>query len=262
MEGTVKKSISWIAIGFAAAMLSMQPRIVEAAEIKVLCAEAMKPVFEEIARDFERTSGNKVTATYSTAGVIAYRIRGGELTDGAIIPRAAFSPLVNEGKITSGSATRVAYSLLAVAVRAGAPKPDISTVEALKRTLLAAKSITYPDPTEGGAIGIQAASVIDRLGLTDQLKSKTTLTPAGEFRDILAMGQAELAIVQPVVVVNYPGIDLVGPLPAELQNTTSFDFMAGIGANAKESAAAKALILYLLSPAAARVIKAKGMEPG
>jgi molybdate transport system substrate-binding protein len=262
MEGTVKKSISWIAIGFAAAMLSMQPRIVEAAEIKVLCAEAMKPVFEEIARDFERTSGDKVTATYSTAGVIAYRIRDGELTDGAIIPRAAFSPLVNEGKITSGSATRVAHSLLAVAVRAGAPKPDISTVEALKRTLLAAKSITYPDPTEGGAIGIQAASVIDRLGLTDQLKSKTTLTPAGEFRDILAMGQAELAIVQPVVVVNYPGIDLVGPLPAELQNTTSFDFMAGIGANAKESAAAKALILYLLSPAAARVIKAKGMEPG
>lgn len=258
----MKKSISWIAIGFAAAMLSMQPRIVEAAEIKVLCAEAMKPVFEEIARDFERTSGDKVTATYSTAGVIAYRIRGGELTDGAIIPRAAFSPLVNEGKITSGSATRVAHSLLAVAVRAGAPKPDISTVEALKRTLLAAKSITYPDPTEGGAIGIQAASVIDRLGLTDQLKSKTTLTPAGEFRDILAMGQAELAIVQPVVVVNYPGIDLVGPLPAELQNTTSFDFMAGIGANAKESAAAKALILYLLSPAAARVIKAKGMEPG
>ena len=258
----MKKSISWIAIGFAAAMLSMQPRIVEAAEIKVLCAEAMRPVFEEIARDFERTSGDKVTAAYSTAGVIAYRIRDGELTDGAIIPRAVFSSLVNEGKITTGSATRVAHSLLAVAIRAGAPKPDISTVEALKRTLLAAKSITYPDPTEGGAIGIQAASVIDRLGLTDQLKSKTTLTPAGEFRDILAMGQAELAIVQPVVVVNYPGIDLVGPLPAELQNTTSFDFMAGIGANAKESAAAKALILYFLSPAAARVIKAKGMEPG
>ena len=258
----MKKSIWRIATGFASVMLSMQAGIVEAVEIKVLCAEAMKPIFEEIARDFERTSGDKVTAAYTTAGVIANRIRGGELTDGAIIPRAAFSPLVNEGKIASGSATRVAQSLLAVAVPAGAPKPDISTVEAFKRTLLAAKSITYPDPTEGGAIGIQAARVIDRLGLTDQLKSKTTLTPAGEFRDILAKGQAELAIVQPVVVMNYPGIDLVGPLPAELQNTTDFDIMAGIGANAKEPAAAKALIQYLLSPAAARVIKAKGMEPG
>ena len=258
----MKKTISWIATGFAAVMLFMQAGIVESAEIKVLCAEAMKPVFEDLVRDFERASDNKVTAAYATAGVIANRIRGGELTDGVIMPRSVFSPLVNEGKIVSGSATRVAQSLLAVAVPAGAPKPDISTVEAFKRTLLAAKSITYPDPTKGGAIGIQAARVIDRLGLTEQLKSKTTLTLAGEFREILAKGQAELAIVPPVAVVNYPGIDLVGPLPAELQNTTDFDFMAGIDANAKESAAAKALIQYLLSPAAARVIKAKGMEPG
>ena len=260
-ERTMKKTLTSMATGFAAVMLFVHAGLVEAAEIKVLCAEAMKSVFNDLARDFERASGDKVTAAYATAGVLANRIRGGEPTDGVIMPRSVFSPLVNEGQIVSASATRVAQSPLAVAVPAGASKPDISTVEAFKRTLLTAKSMTYPDPTKGGAIGIQAARVIDRLGLTAQLKSRTTLTLAGEFREILEKGQAELAIVLPVAVVDYPGIDLVGALPSELQNT-ELDFMAGIDAHAKEPAAAKALIEYLLSPAAARVIKARGLEPG
>jgi molybdate transport system substrate-binding protein len=127
---------------------------------------------------------------------------------------------------------------------------------------LAAKSIVYPDPTKGGATGIHAARVIERLGIAEQMKPKTTLTPAGEYADVLAKGEAEIAIVQPIVVMNFPGVDLVGPLPAELQNTTDFVFMAGVSATAKEPAAAKELIRYLLAPAAARVIKAKGMEPG
>jgi molybdate transport system substrate-binding protein len=257
----MKKSISRITTALAALMLLMQPGIVEAAEIQVLAAEAIKPALDDIFREFESASGHKVTAAYATAGVIRDRIRGGDLVDLAIMPRSAFDPLVTESKIAAGSATKVAQSLIAVAVRAGAPKPDISTVEAFKRTLLAAKSIVYPDPTKGGAVGIQAARVIKRLGLTEQLKSKTTLTLGGEFREILAKGQAELAIVVPIVVMNYPGVDLVGPLPAELQSMTDFVFLAGIGTNAKEPAAAKALIQFLLSPAAARVIRAKGMEP-
>jgi molybdate transport system substrate-binding protein len=258
----VKKRVSRIVTGLATVMLSVQTSLVEAAEIKVLSAEAMKPAFDELVRDFERVSGDKVTVAYATAGVIGNRIRGGELADMAIMPKSVFDALVTEGKIVAGSVTKVAQSLLAVAVPAGAPKPDISTVDAFKRTLLDAKSITYPDPTKGGAIGIEAARVIERLGLTDQLKSKTTLTAAGEFREVLAKRQAELAIVQPIVVMNFAGIDLVGPLPAELQPRVAFAFLAGIGAEAKEPAAAKALFQYLLSPAAARVIKAKGMEPG
>lgn len=258
----MKGTITAMATGLAAAMLFMHAGIVEAAEIKVLCAEAMKPVFNDLARDFERGNGDKVTAAYATAGVLANRIRGGELADVVIMPRSAFNPLVIEGRISVASVTRVAQSPLAVAVPAGVPKPDISTVAAFKRTLLAAKSISYPDPARGGAIGIQAARVIDRLGLSEQLKSRTNLTLAGEFREILAKGQADLAIVPPVAVVNYPGVDLVGPLPAELQNTTDFDFMAGVDANAKEPAAAKAFIQYLLSGAAVRVIKARGLEPG
>jgi molybdate transport system substrate-binding protein len=258
----MRNLIRLAAAGLAATILLSQTGFVKAAEIKVLSAVAMKPALDDLAREFERTSGHKVTLAYATAGIIRDRIRGGETVDVAIMPRSAFDLLVAEGKIVPGSATRVAQSLVAVAVRAGAPKPDISSVEALKRSLLAAKSIVYPDPTKGGATGIHAARVIERLGITEQMKPKTILTPAGEYADVVAKGEAEIAIVQPIVVMNFPGVDLVGPLPAELQNTTDFVFMAGIGANAKDPTVAKALIQYLLVPAAARVIKAKGMEPG
>jgi molybdate transport system substrate-binding protein len=259
----MKTSIGRIVTGFFAALIfSIHAGIADAADIKVLSAVAMKPALDELAREFEQTTGHKVTLGYATAGIVRDRIRGDEPVDVAIMPRSAFEPLLTEGKIARSSETRVAQSLVAVAVRAGAPKPDISSAEAVKKSLLAAKSIVYPDPSKGGATGIHAARVIERLGISEQMKSKTTLTPAGEYADVVARGEAEIAIVQPIVVMNFPGVDLVGPLPAELQNTTDFVFMAGIGANAKEADVAKALIQYLLAPAAARVIKSKGMEPG
>ena|SRR5947209_27157 len=123
-----------------------------AAEIKVLSAVAMKPALDDLARDFGDSTGHTVRMVYATAGVVKDRIRDGEAVDVAILPRSAFDPLVTQAKIASGSATIVARSLVAVAVPAGAPKPDISTVDALRRALLAAKSIVYPDPTKGGAL--------------------------------------------------------------------------------------------------------------
>jgi molybdate transport system substrate-binding protein len=180
----------------------------------------------------------------------------------AILPRSAFDPVVTAGKIAAGSAVTVARSLVAVAVRRGAPKPDISSPEALKRALLAATSIVYPDPARGGATGIHAARVIERLGIAEEMKPKTTLTPAGEYAGVLARGDAELAIVQPIVVLGVPGVEIVGPLPDELQNKTDFVFMAGVGANAKNTEAAHTFIKHLLAPESARVIKTKGMEPG
>ena len=233
-----------------------------AAEIKVLSAVAMKPALDDLARDFGNSTGHTVTMVYATAGVVKDRIREGEAVDVAILPRSAFDPLVTQAKIAPGSATIVARSLVAVAVPAGAPKPDISTVDALRRALLAAKSIVYPDPTKGGATGIHAARVIERLGITAAMKAKTTLVPGSEYADVLARREAELAIVQPMVVLGVPGVELVGPLPAELQNTTDFVFLAGVGASTKEAETASAFIKYLLAPAAARAIKAKGMEPG
>lgn len=242
--------------------ISLRGSAANAAEIKVLSAVAIKPALDDLALEFERSTGHKVTVAYATAGIIRDRIQGGETFDVAIMPRSAFDPLVTQGKIAPGSAVAVARSLVAVAVRAGAPKPDISSVEAFKRSLLAAKSIVYPDPTKGGATGIHAARVIERLGITNEMKPKTTLTPAGEYTQIVARGEAELAIVQPMVVLNVPGVELVGPLPEELQNKTDFVFLGGVGASAREAATAHAFLKYLLAPDAARVIKAKGMEPG
>ena len=231
-----------------------------AAEIKVLSAVAMKPALDDIARDFERRTGHRITTVYATAGLIGQRVRDAEPFDVVILPRSAFDPLLADGKIAAGSAASVAQSLVAVAVRTGAPKPDISSPEALKRSLLAAKSIVYPDPTKGGATGIHAARVIEQLGISEQMKPKTTLTPAGEYAEIVARGDAEIAIVQPMVVLGVPGIELVGPLPDELQNKTDFVFMAGVGAHATQAESAHAFITYLLTPDAARVIKARGME--
>jgi molybdate transport system substrate-binding protein len=233
-----------------------------AAEIKVLSAVAMKPALDDLAREFERSTGHIIKVAYATAGIVRDRIRDGEAVDVAILPRSAFDPLLAQAKIAPGTATVVARSLVAVAVPAGAPKPDISTVDAFKRALLAAKSVVYPDPTKGGATGIHAARVIERLGITAEMKSKTTLVPGSEYAEILAKREAELAIVQPMVVLGVPGVELVGPLPAELQNTTDFVFWAGVGASAKEAETAAAFIKYLLAPDAARAIKAKGMEPG
>jgi molybdate transport system substrate-binding protein len=246
----------------AMSVLLTQQSVASAAEIKVLAAVAMKPALDDLFPEFERTTGHKITVAYATAGVIRDRIRGGEAFDVTIVPRSAFNALATQGKIADGTAASVAQSMVAVAVRTGTPKPDISSVEALKRSLLAAKSIVYSDPKKGGATGIHFARVLDRLGITEDVNRKATLTPGGEYADVLARGEAEIAIVQPMVVLNVPGVELVGPLPAELQNTTDFVFVAGVAADAKEPGAAKALITYLLAPDAARVIKAKGMEPG
>jgi molybdate transport system substrate-binding protein len=236
--------------------------VASAGEIKVLSAVAIQPALDDLVRDFERQTGNKVKVSYATAGIIRDRIRDGEAADVAILPRSAFEPLIASRKIAPGSETVVARSLVAIAVPVGAPKPDVGSVEALKRSLLAAKSIVYPDPAKGGATGIHAAKVIERLGITAEMNGKTTLVPGSEYRDVLAKREAEMGIVQPMVVLNHPGVEIVGPLPAELQNTTDFVFTAGIVANATEAAAAEAFIKFLLAPEAGTLIKAKGMEPG
>lgn len=255
------KSTGMALTGIATLLVLVLGGTAGAAEMKVLSAVAMKPALDGIIRDFERTSGHRVTVAYATAGVVRNRIRDGEVADVVIAPGSAFNALASEGRIARDTAAGVAQSLLAVAVRKGAPKPDISSPEALKRTLLAATSIVTSDPTKGGATGIHAARVFERLGITEAIKSKTTLTPGGEYAEVLSRGEAELALVQPMVLVGVPGVEIVGPVPAELQDKTDLVFTAGVAAKAKEPAAAQAFIKYLLGPEATRAIKAKGMEP-
>jgi len=145
-------------------------------------------------------------------------------------------------------------------VRRGAPKPDISSPEALKRTLIAVRSVSYSDPAFGGASGVHFAKVIERLGIADEMKGKTRFPPEGGFTArLLVTGEVELAVQQIGELLSVPGVELVGPLPGELQSVTTF--AAAIPSAALQLQAAKALIQYLQSPQAAAVLKAKGLDP-
>jgi molybdate transport system substrate-binding protein len=168
---------------------------------------------------------------------------------------------VKEGKASAGTVTVLARAGYAVVVRKGAPKPDIATPEALKRALLAAKSITYLDPAAGGTSGVHFMRVLDRLGIAAEMKPKTILHPNAHAAGVLvANGEAEIGINLIQELMPLPGIEIVGPLPGDLQNTLAFAAVVMTGA--KDAAAAKALINFLHTPEAAAVIKAKGMEPG
>ena len=167
---------------------------------------------------------------------------------------------MKDGKASAADVTVVASAGIGVAVRKGVPKPDISSPEALKRTLLAAKSITYSNPAGGAASGIHFAKVLDRLGIANEMKSKTVFRlTAGPVGDLVVNGEAEIAVQQIQELVAVAGIELVGPLPGDLQDTIVF--AAAIMASAKDTEASKALVNFLRTLTAAAVIKAKGMEP-
>ena len=231
-------------------------------DIKVLSAVVMRPVLPDIASDFERTTGHKVAIDFATAGVLRDRIRAGEVADVTILPRPTLDALLKEGKLVAASDVVVGYGNVGVAVRAGAPRPDVSSVEGFKRSLLAAKSVVYADPAQGGASGIHFARVLERLGIAEQMKPKTKLIPGAGSGEVVARGEGEIAISGTMDLVRVPGADYVGPLPAELQNKTDFVYVAAVVANSRHPEEAKALIRSFLTPSARATIKSKGMEPG
>ena len=165
-----------------------------------------------------------------------------------------------QGKVAAGSDVTLASSGVAIAVKAGAPKPDISTAEALKQTLLKAKSISYSEPAAGGASGVYFAKLLERLGIADEMKAKTKYPPPGGFSgELLLTGEAELAVQQKPELLHVAGIEIVGLLPGDLNMVTVF--AAGIAADSKNADAAKAVIQSLHSPEAAVVFRAKGLDP-
>ena len=230
-----------------------------AADIKVLATVALDTVFNEAVPDFERVSGNKLMVDYGVSAQVKNRILSGESADVIVLTRMAMDDLQQQNKLVPGSITSVGSSPVSVVVRVGAPKPDISSVDALKQTLLSAKSIVYADPAKGGASGVHFARVIDRLGLTDQLKAKTILVPGPQAAETVAKGEAELGVVEASVIVTVNGAQLVGPLPKEVASTIGL--AAGIGADTKSPEAAKAFIQFLKGPTIAPILKAKGFEP-
>jgi len=240
-------------------MAAGAPRGAAGAEIKVLTAGAFKQVLLALLPDFERTSGHKVTVENDTVGALTKRIAGGEAFDLAVLTPKAVDDLAKEGKFAAGSRANLARVGVGVVVKDGTPKPDISSLAAFKQALLAAKSVAYIDPAAGGSSGIYVASLLDKLGVAADVKPKAKLIPGGAVAEHVAKGEAELGIHQISEILPVKGVTLVGPLPAEIQNYTVY--AAGIGAHAKESDAAKALLKTLTSPAAAEVLKSKGMEP-
>ncbi len=231
----------------------------ESAEVKVLCANGMQTVMEDLAPKFERATGHKLAITFATGGATVKRAQGGEPADVVIAPQPGIGVLVKDGKAAANNATAIASTGISVAVRKGTPKPDISSSEALKRALLAAKSITYLNPADGGASGIHFAKMLDRLGIANEMKSKTVFAPkAGAVGALVANAEAEIGVIQYQLLFSVPGIEIVGPLPGDLQQTTVFS--AAIMAGAKEVEAGRTLVNFLLAPEGAAVISAKGMD--
>jgi len=230
-----------------------------AAEIKVLTAGAFKQVLVALLPDFERTSGHKVVVENDTVGALTKRIEGGETFDLAVLTPAAVDALASKGKLVPGSRANLARVGIGVVVKEGAPKPDIGSLAAFKQVLLAAKSVAYIDPAAGGSSGIYVAGLLDKLGIAAEVKPKAKLIPGGAVAEHVARGEAELGIHQISEILPVKGVTLVGPLPADIQNYTVY--AAALGAQAKESDAAKALLKALSGPAAAEVLKSKGMEP-
>ena len=254
-----------IAIATFALMAAMRAGgTADAAEIRVLSSGSMKAALSQLLPDFQKSSGNSATIEYGPAGAIAGRIAKDDAADVVIVSRSQLQKLESNGKVVPGSLVDIAGISLGVAVRKGAPKPDIGNVEAFKRALLSARSIGYRDPITGSTSGIYTAGLLERLGLAQELKPKLNLdrsegdVPENVFLGV-AKGEVEMQIGQITEIIISPGVDLAGPLPGEIQNTTVM--AAGIITASKAPDAAKAFISFISSPSGVDVLKASGFQP-
>src|SRR5271167_3103597 len=246
-------------LGFATALLLAGPA--NAAEVRVMISGGLTAAFNALVPEFERTTGNKVLTAYgpsmgTTVNAIPIRLERGEPADVLIMVGYALGDLVRQGKVIADSRVDLVKSPIGIAVRSGAPKPDISSADAVRRALLAAKSIAYSDSASGVYVSTE---LFKRLDIVDQVAGKSRMIPAEPVGAVVARGEAELGFQQMSELKPIAGIELVGPLPPELQKITIFS--AGIVVGATEPDAARSLIAFLASPTAAAAIKESGMEP-
>jgi molybdate transport system substrate-binding protein len=228
-----------------------------AAEIKVLSTQATEEAYKELVPQFEKASGHKVTTIFTGTLGAMKRLSDGEAYDLLIMSRQSIDELTKSGKVVAGSRTDLAHSDVGVAVGKGKPKPDISSVDALKKTLLSAKAIGYST----GPSGVYVIAMFQKLGIADEIKGKLKQTPTGVFvGSIIANGEVEIGFQQVSELSFFPGIDYVGPLPAEVQLITVFS--AGIPTGAKQVDAAKSLVSFVTAPAAGNVFKKHALDPG
>ncbi|MBI2735291.1 MAG: substrate-binding domain-containing protein [Rhodospirillales bacterium] len=227
--------------------------------LKVFSTIAVQGALEALVPAFEKNNDCHLAITWNTAPVLVKRLQGGETADVLILNRAGMDTMARDNRVRPGSDVTLASSATALAVKAGAPRPDISTQEALKRTLLSARALSYSDPAAGGASGIYFAKLLERLGIAGEIKAKTKYPPpAGLCGDLLASGEVELAVQQKPELLQVPGIEILGLLPGDLHMVTVF--VACVEASSAEPAAGQALIDFLRSPASAAVFRAKGLD--
>jgi molybdate transport system substrate-binding protein len=230
------------------------------AELTIYSSIGVRSAAEGLFRQFEESTGHRLILAWGSAAMLLKRLASGETADVLILSRAAIDTLKREGKIAPGSDVTLASSGVAIAVKAGALKPDISTPEALKQTLLNAKSIAYSEPSAGGASGVYFAKLLERMGIAEEMKPKTKYPPPGGFSaELLLTSEAELAVQQKPELMHVAGTDIVGLLPGDLNVVT--EFAAGIMTGSKNADAGSALIKMLQSPDAAVVFQSKGLDP-
>ncbi|PYN78353.1 MAG: ABC transporter substrate-binding protein [Candidatus Rokuibacteriota bacterium] len=230
----------------------------EAAEIKVLSAGAVRSIITELAEAFQKETGHTVTLSFATVGVNRQKLTAGEPADVVIMTDVAIDEVSKQGAVVEGTRTDIARTGMGVAVREGAPKPDIRSPEALKQTLLSAKSLVYVDPAQGGTSGIHFAGVLQRLGIADAMKSKTTLVPGGYPAELVAKGEVELVAHQISEILPVKGVTLVGPLPKELQKVTVYS--AGLVTRATAPDAGRAFIAFVARPSFKAKFAAAGLD--
>jgi molybdate transport system substrate-binding protein len=229
------------------------------AELVVFSTIGVRSAAEQLFAQFDTASGHKLAVTWGTAPMLVKRIENGDTADVVVLSRAGIDALLKQGRIAPGTDTTLASSGVGIAVKAGAPKPDISTPEALKRTLLNAKSIAYSEPSAGGASGVYFAKLLERMGIAEQMKPKTKYPPPGGFSaNLLMTGEAELAVQQKPELLHVAGAEIVGLLPGDLNVVT--EFAAAVMAGSKNSDAAKSLIKMLQSPDSVAVFRSKGLD--
>jgi molybdate transport system substrate-binding protein len=227
-----------------------------AAELKVLSGNGAKAAVRELCTQFERVSGHKIDLRFEVNADLKKKIEAGESFDVAVLNPPVIDALIKSGKIVAGSRADIGRSGLGVAVRSGAPKPDIDSVDAFKRTLLSAKAVAYPGK---GASGLYFVSLLDRIGIAAEMKPKLKPMAAEDTVEVVARGEADMVVVVATRITGVAGVDVVGPIPEALQ--TKIGFSAALSAAAKEPEAAKALIEFLTAPSAAPTLRAKGVEP-
>lgn len=229
--------------------------------MNVFSTIAVQGVVEQLVPAFERAHACKLDLTWATAPLLLKRLQSGEKADALILNRAVTDTLLASGDIVAGSDVVIASSATAIGVKAGAPKPDISTPEALKRTLLDARAISYTHPAAGGASGIYFAKLIERMGIADEINGRTKFPPPSGYSGMfLPTGEVDLAVQQIPELLSVPGVEIVGTLPGDLHMVTVF--VAGIPVGSTRPVLAKALIESLRTEEAKALFRAKGLEPG